>query len=378
MLPYLKERFGNPSSLHSWGQEAKKALEEAREQVAGLIGARPEEIVFTSGGTEANNLAILGAAYTNAKRGKHVITSSIEHHAALDAARFLARQGFKVTFLPVTSEGLVRPEDVAEAITDETILISVMHANNEVGTVEPIAEIGRLAKEKGIIFHSDAVQSAGKIPVNVDELGVDLLSLSSHKIYGPKGVGALYLRKGTPFQPLFHGGGQERKRRPGTENLPGIVGFGKACELARKELPEESQRLSQLRDRLFEGIMERIPDVVITGHRWKRLPNHVSVCVKYVEGEAMLLSLDMQGVAASSGSACTSGSLEPSHVLLAMGLPPEVAHGSLRLTLGRDNTEEDVDYLLEVLPPIVDRLRTMSPLGEREAAGKGFDPAGQV
>lgn len=371
MLPFLQGRFGNPSSLHGWGREAKKALEEAREHVAALIGARPEEIVFTSGGTEADNLAIMGAAYANARKGKHIITSSIEHHAALDTAAYLEKQGFKVTFLPVTSEGLVRVEDVAEAITEETILISIMHANNEVGTIQPIAEIGRLAKEKGIIFHSDAVQSAGKIPVNVDELGVDLLSLSAHKIYGPKGVGALYVRKGTRLDPILHGGAQERKRRPGTENMPGIVGFGKAAELARQEMASEAERLAKLRDKLLDGIVERIPHVIVTGHRRQRLPNHASVCVKYVEGESMLLSLDMHGVAASSGSACTSGSLDPSHVLLAMGLPHEVAHGSLRLTLGRDNTEEDIDYVLEVLPPIVERLRAMSPLWEREASQAG-------
>jgi len=371
MLPFLQGRFGNPSSLHSWGREAKKALEEAREQVAALIGARPEEIVFTSGGTEADNLAITGAAYANARKGKHIIISSIEHHAALDTAAHLQKQGFKVTFLPVTAEGLVRVEDVAEAITGETILISVMHANNEVGTIQPIAEIGRLAKEKGIVFHSDAVQSAGKIPINVDELGVDLLSLSAHKIYGPKGVGALYVRKGTRLEPILHGGAQERKRRPGTENMPGIVGFGKAAELARQEMAGEAERLRKLRDKLLDGIVARIPHVIITGHRWQRLPNHASVCVKYVEGESMLLSLDMQGVAASSGSACTSGSLDPSHVLLAMGLPHEVAHGSLRLTLGRENTEEDIDYVLEVLPPIVERLRAMSPLWEREMSEAG-------
>lgn len=362
MLPYLRERYGNPSSLHHWGQEAKKAVEQAREAVAALISARPEEIVFTSGGTEADNLAVIGAAYANAAKGRHIITSSIEHHAVLDSMQYLERQGFKVTFLPVTAEGLVQVDEVAAAITPETILISIMHANNEVGTVQPVALIGQLAKEKGIILHSDAVQSAGKIPVDVDELGVDLLTLSAHKIYGPKGVGALYVRKGTRLDPIFHGGAQERKRRPGTENTPGIVGFGRAAALAKQEMAAEARRLAALRDRLLDGLSERIPDLVITGHREKRLPNHASVCVKYVEGESLLLSLDLQGVAASSGSACTSGSLEPSHVLLAMGLPHEVAQGSLRLTLGRDNQESDVDYVLEILPPIVERLRAMSPL----------------
>ena len=362
MLPYLREAYGNPSSLHQWGQEAKKAVEQAREEVARLVSARPEEIVFTSGGTEANNLAIIGAAYANSAKGRHIITSGIEHHSVLDTMRYLEKQGFKVNYLPVTGEGLVRVEEVAAAISPETILISIMHANNEVGTVQPIAAIGRLARERGIIFHTDAVQTAGKIPVNVEELGVDLLSLSAHKIYGPKGVGALYIRKGRRLNPLLHGGGQERNRRPGTENVPGIVGFGRAAALAKQELAAEGKRLSALRDRLLEGVAERIPEVVITGHRERRLPNHASVCVKYVEGESLLLSLDLQGVAASSGSACTSGSLEPSHVLLAMGLPPEIAQGSLRLTLGRDNQETDVEYVLKILPPIVERLRAMSPL----------------
>ncbi|MCR4419367.1 MAG: cysteine desulfurase NifS [Clostridia bacterium] len=362
MLPYLREAYGNPSSLHQWGQEAKKAVEQAREEVARLVSARPEEIVFTSGGTEANNLAIIGAAYANSAKGRHIITSGIEHHSVLDTMRYLEKQGFKVNYLPVTGEGLVRVEEVAAAISPETILISIMHANNEVGTVQPIAAIGRLARERGIIFHTDAVQTAGKIPVNVEELGVDLLSLSAHKIYGPKGVGALYVRKGRRLNSLLHGGGQERNRRPGTENVPGIVGFGRAAALAKQELAAEGKRLSALRDRLLEGVAERIPEVVITGHRERRLPNHASVCVKYVEGESLLLSLDLQGVAASSGSACTSGSLEPSHVLLAMGLPPEIAQGSLRLTLGRDNQETDVEYVLKILPPIVERLRAMSPL----------------
>lgn len=378
MLPYLKEEYGNPSSLHAWGREAKKALEEAREEVAALIGARPEEIVFTSGGTEADNLALIGSAYANARKGRHIITSSIEHHAVLDSARFLAKQGFRVTFLPVSGDGLVRVEDVAAAITAETILISVMHANNEVGTIQPVAAIGRLAKEKGIIFHSDAVQSAGKIPVNVDELGVDLLALSSHKIYGPKGVGALYVRKGTRLQNLLHGGAQERKRRPGTENLPGIVGFGRAAALARQEMPTEAQRLAALRDRLLDGLVARIPATFVTGHREQRLPNHASVCVKYVEGEALLLGLDRQGVAASGGSACTSGTLDPSHVLLAMGLASEVAQGSLRLTLGRENTEADIDYVLEILPPLVEQLRAASPLYVREAAQAVTCPACQT
>lgn len=362
MLPYLKGEFGNPSTLYSWGREAKRAIEEARARVAALIGAQPEEIVFTSGGTEADNMALIGAAYANQKKGRHIITSSIEHHAVLDTAQYLQRQGFKVTFLPVTPEGLVRVEDVEEAITDETILISIMHVNNEVGTIQPIQEIGKLARERGIIFHTDAVQSVGKIPVNVEELNVDLLSASAHKIYGPKGVGCLYIRKGTRIQPLLHGGGQERKRRAGTENVPGIVGFGKAAELAGQELESEARRLKALRDKLIDGVLERIDYVQLNGDRERRSPINANFSFKYVEGESILLSLDMKGIAASSGSACTSGSLDPSHVLLAMGIPHEVAHGSVRMTLGRDNTEEDIDYVLEVLPEIIERLRAMSPL----------------
>lgn len=362
MLPYLKEEFGNPSTLYSWGRQAKRAIEEARARVAALIGAQPEEIVFTSGGTEADNMALIGVAYANQKKGKHIITSSIEHHAVLDTAQYLQRQGFKVTFLPVTPEGLVRVEDVEEAITDDTILISIMHVNNEVGTIQPIQEIGKIARERGIIFHTDAVQSVGKIPVNVDELNVDLLSASAHKIYGPKGVGCLYIRKGTRIQPLLHGGGQERKRRAGTENVAGIVGFGKAAELAGQELESEGKRLKALRDKLIDGVLERIDHVQLNGDRERRSPINANFSFKYVEGESILLSLDMKGIAASSGSACTSGSLDPSHVLLAMGIPHEVAHGSVRMTLGRDNTEEDIDYVLEVLPEIIERLRAMSPL----------------
>ncbi|TDA64479.1 MAG: cysteine desulfurase NifS [Clostridia bacterium] len=370
MLPFLKDAYGNPSSIHSFGQEGKKALEDSREKIAAAIGASSDEIVFTSGGTEADNLAITGTARAYARKGRHIIISSIEHHAALDSAKYLEKQGFQVTYLPVTGEGLVRVEDVAGAIRPETILISVMHVNNEVGTVQPVAEIGRLARERGIIFHTDAVQSLGKLPVNVNEMQADLVAVSSHKIYGPKGVGALYIRRGVRLEPMFYGGGQERKRRPGTENLPGIVGFGRAAELIVPEMEAEVTRLTAMRDRLLDGIVARIDDIVITGSRQHRVGNNASFCVKYVEGESMLLLLDMQGVAASSGSACTSGSLDPSHVLLAMGIPVEVAHGSLRMTLGRQNTEEDVDYVLEVLPPIVDRLRRMSPLYAASGRGK--------
>ncbi len=371
MLPFLKEEaFGNPSTIYSYGREAKKALDEARERVAGLIGARPEEIFFTSGGTEADNLALIGTATANEKKGRHIITSSIEHHAGLHTAQYLQRHGFKVTFLPVTPAGLVRVEDVEEAITDETILISVMHVNNEVGTIQPIQAIGHLARERGIIFHTDAVQSVGKLPVNVDALHVDLLSASGHKIYGPKGIGCLYVRKGTKINPLLYGGVQERKRRPGTENMPGIVGFGRAAELAGKELESEMARLRALRDRLIDGLMSRIEDVQLNGDREQRVATNANCSFRYVEGESLLLSLDMKGICASSGSACTSGSLDPSHVLLAMGIPHEVAHGSVRMTLGRDNTETDIDYVLEVMPAIVDRLRSMSPLYNRAAGDR--------
>lgn len=357
--------YGNPSSLHYFGRLAKNFLEEARDKVANAIGAESREIVFTSGGTESDNMAIHGIAYTNRNRGNHIITSAVEHHAVLNSVKALGKEGFTITILPVDQYGMVSVDDVANAITDKTILITIMHANNEVGTIMPIAEIGRLAKKRGIVFHTDAVQSFGKIPINVKELGVDLLTLSGHKIYGPKGVGALYIRKGARFrQTLFHGGSQERLRRAGTENIPGIVGLGKAAELAVANLEEEAGKLKILRDRLINETMTKINRVKLTGHPTLRLPNHVSFCFEFIEGESMLLSLDMKGIAASSGSACTSGSLEPSHVLLAMGIPHEIAHGSIRLTLGRDNTEEDVDYFLEEMEPIVKRLRIMSPLGE--------------
>jgi len=363
MLNCLSDQFGNPSSLHYFGRQGRRALDEAREKVASAIGAKPEEIVFTSGGTEADNMAIHGVAMLNQNRGNHIITSAVEHHAVLNTVKALGKQGFTVTILPVDKYGMVSVEDLTNAITDKTILISIMHANNEVGTVQPIKEMAALARAKGILFHTDAVQSMGKIPVNVDELGVDLLTISGHKIYGPKGVGALYIRKGTRWrQSLFHGGAQERLRRAGTENVPGIVALGKACELAVQELAGESVRLTGLRDKLIEEVMNKIPDVRLTGHPTKRLPNHVSFCFEFIEGESMLLSMDMKGIAASSGSACTSGSLEPSHVLLAMGIPHELAHGSIRLTLGRDNIAEDVDYFIENMVPIVERLRAMSPL----------------
>ena len=362
MLPYFSDVFGNPSSIYSCGQEAKGAVEEARTKVAELIGARSEEIIFTSGGTEADNYALKGIAYANAHKGNHIITTPVEHHAVMETCKFLERRGFKITYLPVDEYGLVNPQDVKKAVTDKTILISVIHASNEVGTIEPIGEIGELAREADVYFHSDAVQAVGHISVDVDELKVDLLSISAHKIYGPKGVGALYVRKGTRLVPLMHGGEQEKRRRAGTENVPAIVGFGKAVELTRQEMGKEAERLSYLRDRLIQGLGERIDDIRLNGHPTRRLPNNVNVSIDFVEGESVLLNLDLEGICVSTGSACSSSSLEPSHVLLALGLPPEQAHCSLRLTLGRENTEADVEQVLEVLHGIVAKLRAMSPL----------------
>jgi cysteine desulfurase len=362
MLPYFTEAFGNPSSVYSYGQEAKGAIEEARTNVAELIGARSEEIVFTSGGTEGDNLALKGIAYANGQKRNHIITTAIEHHAVLEVCRFLETMGFKITCLPVDQYGLVDPADVKKAVTAKTILISVMHANNEVGTIEPVEEIGEIAREAGVYFHTDAVQMVGHLPVNVDRLNVDLLSISGHKFYGPKGVGALYVRKGTKLVSLTQGGAQEKRRRAGTENTPAIVGLGKAAELAVKEMDKEADRSAQLRDKLIKNLVEKIDHVRLNGHPTRRLPNNVNVSVDFVEGESMLLNLDLEGICASTGSACSSASLEPSHVLLAMGVSPEQAQGSLRLTLGRDNTEADVDRVLEVLPLIVARLRAISPL----------------
>lgn len=364
MLPYFTEAFGNPSSIYSYGQEAKGAIEEARVKVASLISARGEEIVFTSGGTEADNFAIKGVAFANERKGNHIITSPIEHHAVTETCSFLKRRGFRITYLPVDGYGMVDPDDVRKAITDKTILISVMRANNEMGTIEPIAEIARIAKEAGVYFHTDAVQAVGHIPVDVNELGVDLLSMSAHKLYGPKGVGALYIRKGTKLTPFMHGGEQERRRRASTENVPGTVGFGKAAELARQEMSKEAERLTSLRDRLVKGLLERIDHTHLNGHPIIRLPNNVNVSVDFVEGESMLLTLDLEGICASTGSACSSSSLEPSHMLLAIGLSHEQAHGSLRFSLGKWTTEEDIERVLDVLPGVVAKLRAMSPLSK--------------
>ena len=361
MLPFFTDAFGNPSSIYSYGQEAQGALEEARTKVAELIGARSEEIIFTSGGTEADNLALQGIAYANEYKGNHIIITSIEHHAVLEACKFLKKRGFIIAYLPVDEYGLVDPQDVKKAITDKTILISVIHASNEVGTIEPISEIGKIARETGVYFHTDAVQTVGHIPLNVDDLSVDLLSISGHKFYGPKGIGALYVRKGVKLASLMHGGGQERRRRAGTENVPGIVGLGRAAEIASHEMSKEAERLACLRDKLIKGLEEKIDNIRLNGHPRKRLPNNVDISVDFIEGEAMLLNLDLEGICASTGSACSSASLEPSHVLLALGVPPEQAHGSLRFTLGRENTEEDVERVLEALPRIVAKLRAMSP-----------------
>jgi cysteine desulfurase len=362
ILPYFAEAFGNPSSIYTCGREARGAVEEARTKVAELIGARSEEIIFTSGGTEADNYALKGVAYANEHKGNHIITTSIEHHAVLEVGKFLERRGFKITCLPVDKYGLVAPDDVRKAITDKTILISVMHANNEVGTIEPVEEIGKIAREAGVYFHTDAVQTVGHIPVNVDKLKVDLLAISAHKFYGPKGAGALYVRKGTKLVSLMHGGEQEKRRRAGTENVPAIVGFGKAVELAGQEMGKGAERVAHLRDKLIKGLLEKIDHIRLNGHPTSRLPNNVNVSVDFVEGESMLLNLDLEGICASTGSACSSASLEPSHVLLALGIPPEQAHGSLRFTFGRENTEADVERVLEILPGIVAKLRAMSPL----------------
>ncbi len=362
MQPYFSDIYGNPSSIHSFGQEAKAALESAREKVAVLINARPDEIVFTSGGTESDNFALTGIVYANEKKGDHIITSKIEHHAVTECADFLAKRGFNVTYLPVDKYGMVDPMDVKKAITDKTVLVSIMHANNEIGTIEPLADIIKIVKEKGVFFHTDAVQTFGHLPIDVNKIKADLLSLSGHKFYGPKGVGALYIRKGTRIVPFLRGGAQESNRRASTENVPGIVGMGAACMIAQAEMATAALRETALRDKLIRGIMEKIPEVTLNGHPTARLPNNVNIAIKYVEGESILLNLDMMGIAASSGSACTSGSLDPSHVLLAIGVPHALAHGSLRMTLGRQTTVSDIDRTIEVLPPIVEKLRAMSPL----------------
>ena len=369
MAPYFSEKYGNPSSLYSAAREAKMAMEEARAEIAALINAGPEEIIVTSGGTESNNLALKGTAF--AKKKGHIVTSAIEHHAILHPLKWLEERGFKVTYLPVSEDGILDAESVADAIRKDTILISIMHANNEIGTIQPIGEIGNIAAERGIYFHTDAVQSVGKIPVDVEKMKIGMLSISSHKLYGPKGVGALYLRKGVKIDPLLHGGGHERKRRSGTENVSGIVGLGKACKISKKEMGKEGKRLTQLRDRLIKNVL-KIENSWLNGHPKKRLPGNANFGFKFIEGESIILELDFNGIMANTGSACSTSSLKPSHVLTAIGLRPEYTHGSLRATLGRQNTKEEVDYVIETLSKVVSRLREMSPFkkdfGEYEKA----------
>jgi cysteine desulfurase len=371
MLPYFRDTFGNPSSIHSFGQQARSAVEDAREKLASFLGAKPAEIIFTSGGTESNNFAIKGIAGANRKKGNHIIASAIEHHAVMEPCHFLEREGFEVTFLPVDAQGLVDAHDVAKAMTGRTVLVSIMHANNEIGTLQPVTEIGKITRERGVCFHTDAVQTFGHMPFTVDELNVDLLSLSAHKLYGPKGVGALYIRQGTRLEPHMHGGEQEGKRRASTHNVPGIVGLAKAVELAEKVMAEEEIRITALRNRMIRGIFDRIDRVRLNGHPAKRLANNVNISIDYCEGEAMILSLDLMGIACSTGSACSSTSVEPSHVLRAIGLSVEETRGSLRFSLGRDTQEQEIDRVLEVLPRIVKRLRAMSPAYRSSATGKG-------
>ena len=363
MMPFFTEKFGNPSSFYGISRETKMAIDNARAQVAKAINCDPNEVYFTGGGSEADNWAIKGIATAHMKKGNHIITTKIEHHAVLHTCEFLEKFGFEVTYLDVNEEGFIDLKQLEEAITDKTILVSIMFANNEIGTIQPIKEIGALCREKKVLFHTDAVQAIGSVPVDVKEMNIDLLSLAGHKLYGPKGIGALYIRKGVRIDNLIHGGGQERGRRAGTENIPGVVGLGKAIEIATENIEENRARLTVLRDKLIDGILERIPYARLNGPRGdKRLPGNSNISFEFIEGESILLSLDFEGICASSGSACTSGSLDPSHVLLAIGLPHEKAHGSLRTTLGAASTEEDVEKLLNELPPIIERLRNMSPL----------------
>ena len=364
MLPYFTQKFGNPSSFYSISRENRMAIDKARAQVAKALNCDVNEVYFTGGGSEADNWAIKGIASAHKNKGNHIITTKIEHHAVLHTCQYLEKHGFEVTYLDVDDKGLVNLEELKNAITDKTILVSIMFANNEIGTIEPIKQIGEICRERKIFFHTDAVQAVGNVAIDVKDMNIDLLSLAGHKIYGPKGVGVLYIRKGIKIDNLIHGGSQERNRRAGTENIPGVVGLGKAIELATDNLEEHRNKMIALRDRLIEGLL-KVPYTRLNGAEGdKRLPGNVNVCFEFVEGESILLSLDFKGICASSGSACTSGSLDPSHVLLAIGLPHEIAHGSLRLTLGEGSKEEDVDYILEVIPPIIERLRNMSPLWE--------------
>jgi len=370
MNEYFTDKFGNPASIHSRGLEAKAAVEKTREEMARMLGAKPDEIIFTSGGSEADNFAVKGVASALREKGDHLVTCAIEHHAVLETCQYLGDNGFKLTVLPVDRYGLVDPAEVKRAITDRTVLVSIMHANNEIGTVEPVAEIGRICRERGVYFHTDAVQTFGALEVNVDKLNVDLLSLSAHKFYGPKGVGLLYLRRGTRIVPLIHGGGQEWHKRASTHNVPGIVGMGKAAELALREMPQRVAHATRLRDRLIKGLLEKIPDIRLNGHPEKRLPNNCSLIVKYVEGEAMLIKLDSLGIETSTGSACSSGTSEPSHVIVGIGTPAEECHGSLRMSVGRLTTEADIEYVLDQMPRVVADLRSMSPVYQAARRGK--------
>ena len=364
MLPYFTEDFGNPSAVYTFASGAKGAVDKAREQVAKLIGAKPEEIYFTAGGSESDNWALKATAEAYKEKGRHIITTAIEHHAILHTCQWLEQQGFEVTYLPVDEKGVVSPQEVEKAIRPDTILISVMAANNEIGTIEPLKEIGAIAKEHGILFHTDAVQAFGHIPLDVEALNIDMLSASGHKIHGPKGVGILYIRKGVKIRSFVHGGAQERKRRAGTHNVPGIVGMGKAAELAGTHMQENNEKIVALRNHLIDRVLKEIPYTRLNGHEIDRLPNNANFCFRFIEGESMLILLDQKGICGSSGSACTSGSLDPSHVLLAIGLPHEIAHGSLRLTLSEKNTLEEIDYTVDQLKAIIERLRGMSPLYE--------------
>ena len=364
MKPYFTEFYGNPSSIYSFAGNSKKAVDDSRKTIADFLGAKTEEIYFTGGGSESDNWALKATADAYGNKGKHIITSKIEHHAILHTCEYLEKKGFEVTYLDVDENGFVNPADVEKAIRPDTILISIMTANNEIGTIEPIAEIGKIAKEHGVLFHTDAVQAFGHIPMNVDEMNIDMLSASGHKINGPKGIGIMYIRKGVKIGSFVHGGAQERQRRAGTHNVPGIVGIGKAVELARDNMKERMEYETKLRDHLISRVMEEIPYAKLNGDKVKRLPNNVNVCFRFIEGESMLILLDQNGVCGSSGSACTSGSLDPSHVLLAIGLPHEIAHGSLRLTLSEKNTMEEVDFTVDKLKGIIERLRSMSPLYE--------------
>jgi len=367
MMPYFSQKYGNPSSIHSWGTKTRKAMEDARAKIVALVGAkRSEQMFFTSGGTESNNLAIKGVAYRNKDRGNHIVTTAIEHMSVINPCKALSKEGFNVTFVPVDKYGVVDVQSIEKAMTDKTILVSVMYANGEIGTIEPIREIGEIVHREGALLHVDAVGAAGQVPINVENQNIDLMSISSSDMYGPRGVGALYVKTGTRIQPIIQGGGQERGLRSGTENIPAIVGMAKAAEIAKAEMKAEGERLSQIRDKLIKGVLESIPSSFLNGHPTQRLPNNANVRFSYIEGESLILSLDILGIACSSGSACTSKTLEPSHVLLAIGLKHEEAHGSLLFTLGRQNTEEDVDYVVNALPDIVKRLRAISPLTPKE------------